>query len=75
MLVNHGIAVVGADVRTATVAAYLFDRACRIQLTAMAAGGWPTWSSADESAAKRAHCYPDPLLTGAWDYLVRRLDR
>jgi L-fuculose-phosphate aldolase len=75
MLVNHGIAVVGPDVPTAVVAAYLLDRACRIQLTAMAAGGWPTWSTPQESQAKREHCYPEPLLTGAWDYLVRRLDR
>jgi L-ribulose-5-phosphate 4-epimerase len=75
MLVNHGIAVVGPDVPSATVAAYLLDRACRIQLTAMAAGGWPTWSTPEESRAKRDHCYPAPLLDGAWDYLVRRLDR
>lgn len=75
MLVNHGIAVAGPDVPSAVVAAYLLDRACRIQLTAMAAGGWPTWSTPEESRAKRDHCYPEPLLAGAWDYLVRRLDR
>ncbi len=75
MMVNHGIVVVGPDVPTATVTALLLDRACRIQLTAMAAGGWPTWSSPEESLAKREHCYPDQLLAGAWDYLVRCLDR
>lgn len=75
LLVNHGIVVAAQDVPTATVTAYLLDRACRVQLTAMAAGGWATWSSPQESLAKRAHCYPDPLLQGAWDYLVRRLDR
>jgi len=75
LLVNHGIVVAAADVQTATVTAYLLDRACRMQLTAMAAGGWATWSSPEESLAKRAHCYPDPLLQGAWDYLVRRLER
>jgi L-fuculose-phosphate aldolase len=53
----------------------VLDRACRIQLTAMAAGGWPTWSWPAESVAKREHCYPEPLLAGAWDYLVRSLDR
>jgi hypothetical protein len=46
-----------------------------MQLTVMAAGGLATWSSADESLVKREHCYPDPLLQGAWDYLVRRLER
>ena len=73
LIVNHGIVVAAADVPTATVTAYLLDRACRMQLTAMAAGGWAAWSSPEESLAKREHCYPDPLLHGAWDYLVRRL--
>lgn len=75
LLVNHGIVVAAADVPTATVTAYLLDRACRMQLTVMSAGGMATWSSPQESLAKREHCYPDPLLEGAWEYLVRRLDR
>jgi ribulose-5-phosphate 4-epimerase/fuculose-1-phosphate aldolase len=75
LLVNHGIVVAAPDVPTATVTAYLLDRACRMQLTAMAAGGWPTWSDPQESLAKREHCYPAPLLQDAWGYLVRRLDR
>ncbi|SEK91316.1 L-fuculose-phosphate aldolase [Blastococcus sp. DSM 46786] len=75
LLVNHGIVVAAPDVQTATVTAYLLDRACRMQLAAMAAGGWATWSAPQESLAKREHCYPDPLLQGAWEYLVRRLDR
>ncbi len=75
LLVNHGIVVAGADVPTTTVTAYLLDRACRMQLTVMAAGGDATWSSEQESLAKREHCYGQPLLQGAWDYLVRRLDR
>jgi L-ribulose-5-phosphate 4-epimerase len=74
LLVNHGVVVAAGDVPTATVTAYLLDRACRMQLTAMAAGGWPTWSSAQESLAKREHCYADGMLHSAWDYLVRRLD-
>jgi L-fuculose-phosphate aldolase len=74
LLVNHGVVIAAQDVQTATVTAYLLDRACRMQLTMMAAGGWPTWSTAEESLLKRQHCYPDPLLEGAWDYLVRRLD-
>lgn len=73
LLVNHGVVVAAADVQTATVTAYLLDRACRMQLTVMSAGGTATWSSAEESLAKREHCYPAPLLQGAWDYLVRSL--
>jgi L-fuculose-phosphate aldolase len=75
LLVNHGVVVTGPDVATATVATVLLDRACRIQLTAMAAGGWASWSSPQESAAKREHCYPPALVEGAWDYLVRALPR
>ncbi len=75
LLVHHGVVVAGPDVPTAVVTAYLLDRACRMQLTAMAAGGWATWSSPEESLAKREHCYPEPLLQGAWEYLVRRLER
>jgi ribulose-5-phosphate 4-epimerase/fuculose-1-phosphate aldolase len=74
MLVNHGVVVAAADVPTATVTAYLLDRACRMQLTAMAAGGWASWSAPEESLSKRGHCYSEPMLQGAWEYLVRRLD-
>jgi L-fuculose-phosphate aldolase len=74
MLVNHGIVVAAADVPTATVTAYLLDRACQMQLTAMAAGELASWSPPEESLAKREHCYSDAMLRGAWDYLVRRLD-
>jgi len=73
MLVNHGVVVAAQDVQTATVTAFLLDRACRMQLTAMAAGGWATWSSPTESLSKRGNCYSDAMLLGAWDHLVRRL--
>ncbi|TFV74921.1 class II aldolase/adducin family protein [Blastococcus sp. CT_GayMR19] len=75
LLVNHGIVVAAADVATATITAYLLDRACQMQLTAMAAGELASWSSPEESLSKREHCYSDAMLRGAWDYLVRRLDR
>ena len=74
LLVNHGIVVVGPDVRTAVVTTVLLDRACRMMLDVLAAGGAKHWSSEAEAATKREHCYPDQLVTHAWDYLVRRLD-
>jgi L-fuculose-phosphate aldolase len=74
LMVNHGIVVVGRDVRTAVVTTVLLDRACRMMLDVLAAGGPEHWSSAEESLAKRAHCYSDALITQAWDYLRRRLD-
>ena len=42
-----------ADVPTATVTAYLLDRACQMQLTAMAAGELASWTSPEESLSKR----------------------
>jgi ribulose-5-phosphate 4-epimerase/fuculose-1-phosphate aldolase len=72
LLVNHGIVTVGPDVPTTVVTAILLERACRMQLTAMAAGEARRWSSDEEALSKREHCYSAPLLRQAWDYLVRR---
>lgn len=72
-LVNHGIVAVGRDVKEATVAAVLLERACAQQLLTGSAGGWPSWSSEDESLAKREHIYHDAAVTAVWDYLVRQL--
>lgn len=73
LLVRHGIVTVGPDVPTAVMTAVLLERACRMQLLALAAGGWATWSDDEEALAKRAHCYSPELLHQAWSYLVRRL--
>jgi L-fuculose-phosphate aldolase len=73
LLVNHGIVTVGPDVPTAVLTAILLDRACRMQLTAMAAGELRRWSDDEEALSKRAHCYGPELLRQAWDYLGRRV--
>lgn len=72
LLVNHGIVTAGPDVPTAVVTAILLERACRIQLAAMAAGEIRRWSDDGEAMAKRDHCYGPDLLRQAWEYLVRR---
>jgi L-fuculose-phosphate aldolase len=72
-LVNHGIVVTGADVQEAVLGAYLLEHACRTQLLAMSAGGWATWSSPEEAAAKRLHAYSPRSMQGAWEHLVRSL--
>ncbi|UVF80745.1 class II aldolase/adducin family protein [Gordonia mangrovi] len=72
-LVNHGVATVGPDLQSATVAAIVLDRACRQQLLTRAYGGSPTWSDADESLAKREHIYGGKARHQVWDYLVRQL--
>jgi L-ribulose-5-phosphate 4-epimerase len=73
-LVNHGIVAVGEDLRTATVAAVLLERACRQQLLTQSFGGWPVWSEPTESLSKRKNIYSEAALHQAWDYLVRGLD-
>jgi L-fuculose-phosphate aldolase len=73
LLVNHGIVTVGPDVATAVVTAVLLERACRMQLAAMAGGEIRRWSSDEEALDKREHCYSPELLAQAWDHLVRRL--
>ncbi len=73
LMVNHGIVVAAPDVPTAVVTTVLLDRACRMMLDVLAAGGPVHWSDDAEALAKRAHCYPPLLLEQAWDYLVRRL--
>lgn len=72
-LVNHGIVTVGGDVPIAVMTALLLERACRMQILASSAGGARHWSSDEEALSKREHCYSEPLLRQAWDYLVRRL--
>ena len=73
LLVNHGIVTVGPDVPTAVMTAILLERACEMQLTAMAAGTVVRSSDDGEALAKRSHCYPAEQLQLAWDYLVRSL--
>ena len=72
-LVNHGVAVVGQDLQSATVAAIVLDRACRQQLLTEGYGGQPSWSNAEESLAKREHIYGGNACHQVWDYLVRQL--
>lgn len=72
-LVNHGIVTVGPDLQTATVRAVVLERACRQQMLTHAFGGWPAWSDATESTAKREHIYHDPAVQAVWDHLVRQL--
>jgi ribulose-5-phosphate 4-epimerase/fuculose-1-phosphate aldolase len=72
-LVNHGIVTVGPDIRAATVAAVLLERACAQQILTRSVGGQPTWSPPEESLAKREHIYNDRAVAAVWDYLVRQL--
>ena len=73
LMINHGVVVAAPDVETAVATTVLLDSACRMMLDVLGAGGARHWSSDEEALSKREHCYPEPLLRQAWDYLVRQL--
>jgi L-fuculose-phosphate aldolase len=68
------VVAVGPDLPSAVMTAVLLDRACRTQLTAMAAGPLARWGSEEDTVAKRAMWSPGQLQAG-WDYLLRAAAR
>ena len=71
LMPQHGIVAVGHDAPTAVMTAMLLDRACRTQLTAMAAGPLRRWGSEQDTAAKRADVWSDRQMQAGWEYLLR----
>jgi L-fuculose-phosphate aldolase len=71
LMPQHGLVAVGQDLPAAVMTAVLLDRACRIQLTAMAAGPLARWGSEEDTVAKRAEVWSDSQLAAGWEYLVR----
>lgn len=72
MLRNHGLVVVGRDVREAVTGAILFEQAAAIQLDAMATGR-PLYTVPDDAArATKAFLLSEPILAMRWAYLARR---
>ena len=74
ILRNHGIVVVGKDVREAVVGAILLEKAAAIQLRAMSAGNINTLP--DEAAAEASASLSKPeLFDWRFDYFARRAIR
>jgi len=71
LLPRHGLVAAGPDIAAAVMYAVLLERACRVQLTAMAAGPLTGWSDAEECAAKRAECWNPRQLHAGFRYLLR----
>lgn len=71
LMPQHGLVAVGADLPSAVMTAVLLDRACRTQLTAMAAGPLGRWGSEEDTVAKRAEVWAPGQLHAGWEYLVR----
>ena len=74
-LVNHGSVIVGRSVRHATVFALMLERACRLQLDAMAAGVPFSHSNAIDVEAKRDYIFADLSVRSYWEHTRRRVHR
>jgi len=72
LLPQHGIVTVGPDLPAAIMAAVLLDRACRAQLTAMAAGPPRVWGAKEDTVAKRADVWSPKQLRAGYEYLLRQ---
>jgi len=72
LLPQHGIVTVGPDTPAAIMAAVLLDRACRTQLTAMAAGPVRRWGDEQDTVAKRADVWAPGQLRAGYEYLLRQ---
>jgi ribulose-5-phosphate 4-epimerase/fuculose-1-phosphate aldolase len=71
LMPQHGLVTVGKNLAAAVMTAVLLDRACRTQLTAMAAGPLTRWGGEDDTVAKRAVVWSDGQIAAGFDYLVR----
>ncbi|MFI6350985.1 class II aldolase/adducin family protein [Streptomyces sp. NPDC050560] len=72
---QHGLVTVGPDAASAVMYAVLLDRACRTQLTAMAAGPLRRWSDDEEIARKLRETWPASQLHAGYRYLCRLAER
>lgn len=72
LMPQHGLVAAGPDLPSAVMTAVLLDRACRIQLSAMAAGPLARWGSEEDTVAKRAEVWSHSQLVAGWEYWVRK---
>lgn len=71
LIPQHGIVAAGRDVPEAVMSAVLLDRACAMQLAAMAAGPIRCWGEEEDTIAKRADVWADSQIRAGWEYLLR----
>jgi L-fuculose-phosphate aldolase len=74
-LVNHGSVVVGKSVRHAVIFALMLERACRLQLDALATGRDLATSTALDVTAKRDFIFADLSIRAYWEHARRRVLR
>jgi ribulose-5-phosphate 4-epimerase/fuculose-1-phosphate aldolase len=71
LMPKHGLVAVGETAGAAVMHAVLLNRACGIQLAAMAAGPVQQHSDLAEAEAKRALCWAPAQIEAGWRYLAR----
>ena len=71
LIPNHGLVTVGSTVAEAVMGAVVLERACKVQLAAMAAGGPHVWSDKDEVELKRREVWSPEQIAAGFDYLCR----
>jgi len=74
LLANHGLLAAGASVEEATYLAVFFERAARMQLMAMAAGGYKEVKPALAEEARDFLLQPS-IVRGTFAYWARRADK
>ncbi len=74
LIPNHGLVTVGASVAQAVMGAVVLERACKVQLAAMAAGGPQVWSDKEEVELKQREVWTPEQISAGFDYLCRAAD-
>ncbi|MCI0689678.1 MAG: class II aldolase/adducin family protein, partial [Sporichthyaceae bacterium] len=72
LIPGHGLVTAGETAAAAVMRAVMLNRACSIQMMAMAAGGPARWTDADEVRAKRNTVLTPHFYQSGYDYLLRR---
>lgn len=73
LLANHGLLTAGASIEEATYLAVFFERAARMQLRAMAAGGY-TEVKPELAEEARQFLLQPAIVRGTFSYWLRRTD-
>lgn len=75
LMPQHGLLAVGVEVAHAVMYAVLLERACALQLSALAAGELRSWTSHEDSLEKDALVWSDRQLRAGWQYWVRKAEQ
>lgn len=74
LLKNHGIVVVGANVKEATILALMLEKACAMQLR-LPRGASASGSPSNDVVEKNEFIFSDLAVSTYWSYYLRKLER